>query len=192
MPTIFSHAVVGLAGASVISSRENALKIGVLSILCALAPDADVIAFRLGIEYGHFFGHRGFFHSIFAGIGVGFLVASIFAGRVKMFSREWWKLFVYFSIITSSHGVLDAFTNGGLGIALLSPFDDTRYFFWITPIEVVALNPARFFSAHGQKVILNEMALVWLPAMTLALSVWLWRRKRYRVVRENVQDLPEM
>ncbi len=192
MPTIFSHAVVGLAGASVIGSKENALKLAVLSVLCAIAPDADVIAFKLGIAYGDFFGHRGIFHSIFAGVGVGFLVASIFFRPVQMLSREWWKRFVFFSAITCSHGVLDAFTNGGLGIALLSPFDDTRYFFWTTPIEVVTLNPARFFSAHGQKVILNEMMVVWLPAVMLALSAWLWRRKRYRVVRENVQNLPEM
>ncbi len=192
MPTIFSHALVGLAGASVIGSKEDALKVAVLSVLCALAPDADVIAFKLGIAYGDFFGHRGFFHSLFAGACLGFLVTAVFFRSLKVFSREWWTLSLFFSVITCSHGILDAFTNGGLGIALLSPFDDTRYFFWITPIEVVALNPSRFFSAHGQKVMLNEMALVWLPIMTLALSVWLWRRKRYRVARENVQDLPEM
>ncbi|MHC4444672.1 MAG: hypothetical protein ACYTF1_17650 [Planctomycetota bacterium] len=39
-------------------------------------------------------------------------------------------------MITASHGLLYALTDGGLGIALLSPFDTTRYFFGWIPIQV--------------------------------------------------------
>ncbi len=176
MPTFISHAVVGLAGAGALKPKQERIKLALFSVLCAIAPDADVLAFKLGIEYGDFFGHRGFFHSLFAGVCLGLLVAGVFFRSRRIFSREWWWLALYFSAISCSHGILDAFTNGGLGIALLAPFDNTRYFFWITPIEVVTLNPAKFFSLHGLKVVSNEMVLIWTPALALYLSVRLIHR----------------
>ena len=36
---------------------------------------------------------------------------------------------LYLFLSTASHGVLDALTDGGLGVAFFSPFDQTRYFF---------------------------------------------------------------
>ena len=39
----------------------------------------------------------------------------------------------------ASHGVLDALTDGGPGVAFLAPFDDTRYFFPWRPIRVSPL-----------------------------------------------------
>src|SRR5579872_845956 len=45
-------------------------------------------------------------------------------------------LFSYFFVVTASHGVLDAMTDGGLGIAFFAPFDNTRYFFPFRPIKV--------------------------------------------------------
>jgi len=35
-------------------------------------------------------------------------------------------LFAYLFLATASHGVLDAMTNGGLGVAFFSPFDNRR------------------------------------------------------------------
>ncbi|NIM12838.1 MAG: hypothetical protein GTO45_29905 [Candidatus Aminicenantes bacterium] len=55
-------------------------------------------------------------------------------------------------MLTASHGVLDAFTNGGLGIALLSPFDTTRHFSPWQPIEVAPIGIWAFFSDWGVKV----------------------------------------
>ena len=43
-------------------------------------------------------------------------------------------MFLFLAI--ASHGLLDAFTDGGLGVAFFAPFDSTRYFFPVTPIEV--------------------------------------------------------
>ncbi|NIM77978.1 MAG: hypothetical protein GTO20_04240 [Candidatus Aminicenantes bacterium] len=59
---------------------------------------------------------------------------------------------LYFFLLTASHGVLDAFTNGGLGIALLSPFDTTRHFSPWQPIEVAPIGIWAFFSDWGVKV----------------------------------------
>ena len=71
--------------------------------------------------------------------------------------------------ITASHGFLDAFTNGGLGVAFFSPFDPTRYFFPWTPIEVSPIGAVRFFSQRGLLVIISELRWVWLPSLALGL-----------------------
>ncbi len=179
MPTIISHAVIGMTGTNLMQGENSGrLKLVLLSILCAIAPDADVITFKLGIAYGDFFGHRGFFHSIFFAAVLDFSVRALFYRSDKLFSGTGFFLSAYFSIIAISHGVLDAFTNGGLGIALLSPFDNTRYFFWKTPIQVAAIKPAKFFSAHGIRVMSNEMLWVWLPCLLILAFSFLYRKYR--------------
>ena len=66
-------------------------------------------------------------------------------------------------LAVASHGVLDAFTDGGAGIMLLWPFDGTRVFWPLRPIEVAPLSIPMFFSEWGASVIRSEMRWVWLP-----------------------------
>ncbi len=169
MPTVISHAVVGFSAAAAISNRNTSRKLWPLSILCAILPDMDAVGFRLGIPYGHFLGHRGFFHSLTFAIVVGFAVASIFFRKELASRKDWWFYFVFFVLVTATHGVLDAFTNGGLGIALLSPFDNHRYFFWKTPISVSPIGLRAFLSGRAPDILANEFAWVWLPAFLFAL-----------------------
>src|SRR4051794_32770905 len=93
----------------------------------AMLPDADVIAFKLGIPYSAPFGHRGAIHSILVALVVGALVGG------AMRSRKIWMLA---TAAVLSHGLLDTLTDGGLGVALLWPFDLTRYFAPLRPIPV--------------------------------------------------------
>jgi inner membrane protein len=72
-------------------------------------------------------------------------------------------------VATASHGVLDAFTDGGLGVAFFAPFDGTRYFFPVRPIRVSPIGVARFFSRTGMEVLSSEMIWVWIPSGVLAL-----------------------
>ena len=58
---------------------------------------------------------------------------------------------------------MDAFTSGGLGIALLAPFDNHRYFFPYTPIKVSPIGISAFFSDWGIRVLISEFKWVWLP-----------------------------
>ena len=167
MPTVFTHAVVGLSGGLAVSNKISGKRLWVLSTVCAVLPDADVIGYRLGIPYSHFFGHRGFFHSICFAFLVGLATALIFFGKEGYFSKKWWYWWLYFSLLTTSHGILDAFTNGGLGIALLSPFDNERYFFWKTPILVSPIGARAFFTKRGLAVLVNEFRWVWIPALIL-------------------------
>jgi inner membrane protein len=84
--------------------------------MCAVLPDADVIGFRFGIRYGDFWGHRGFTHSLFFAVLVATVVVLLwFRHGVPGLSRA--AAWAFFFLATASHGLLDAMTDGGLGVA---------------------------------------------------------------------------
>ncbi|MCK7513006.1 MAG: metal-dependent hydrolase [Desulfobacterales bacterium] len=104
-------------------------------------------------------------YSLFFAFIVGVFVATLFFGDDGALSPKWFLLRLYFSILTASHGILDAMTNGGFGVALLSPFDRTRYFSPWTPIDVAPLSLRAFFSHWGmKKVMWGEILLVGIPS----------------------------
>jgi inner membrane protein len=169
LPSAITHAVVGISTGLAISEGRALKRFWALSIVCAILPDFDVLTFKLGISYGSFWGHRGFFHSIFFAALLGLLIATIFFREKAVFSKNWTFYSIYFCLVTSSHGILDAFTNGGLGIALLSPFDNERYFFWATPIAVSPLSIKAFLSGRGISILKNEILWIWLPSIFMAI-----------------------
>ena len=73
--------------------------------------------------------------------------------------------FLFLFAAISSHGLLDTLTNGGLGIALLWPWSEHRYFMPFHPIEVAPLGLSRFLSERGLSVLKSELYWVWLPAI---------------------------
>jgi inner membrane protein len=83
--------------------------------------------------------------------------------------QKWTRflLFSYFFAVTASHGVLDAMTDGGLGIAFFAPFDNTRYFFPFRPIKVSPIGLA-FLSARGLDVVWSELLWVCIPSSIIA------------------------
>ncbi|MBN1102542.1 MAG: metal-dependent hydrolase, partial [Deltaproteobacteria bacterium] len=164
LPTIVSHAAVAVAAGVAFAPRDVPNHFWALAILCSILPDADVIGFFFGIPYRHVFGHRGFFHSLLFGLLFGALVACISFRETGIFTGRWFFFLIFFALLTASHGLLDALTNGGLGIALLSPFDNTRHFFPWTPIEVSPIGIGAFFSKWGLAVIKSELLWVWLPS----------------------------
>ena len=87
-------------------------------------------------------------------------------------------LAAYFFLVTASHGVLDALTNGGLGVAFFAPFSGARYFFPFRPVEVSPIGLSSFFSEWGLAVIESELLWVWLPASLLVAFVLIFRRLR--------------
>lgn len=133
--------------------------------MCSIFPDADVVAFRFGISYGEMLGHRGLTHSLLFAALLSIAASSAFSGERWRSSRL--RIALFLLVVTASHGVLDAFTNGGLGIAFLAPFSDERLFFPVRPIEVSPIGTA-FFSLRGWRVLESEMLWVWVPALVLA------------------------
>jgi len=67
-------------------------------------------------------------------------------------------------------------TDGGLGVAFFSPFDNHRYFLPWTPIRVSPIGLGRFFSHRGLEVLQSELLWIWLPAAVLAIAAWVVRR----------------
>ena len=71
----------------------------------------------------------------------------------------------------------DAMTNGGLGVAFFSPFDNRRYFLPWRPILVSPIAVTRFFSPRGYAILRSELVWIWLPAILFGSTVLMLRRK---------------
>lgn len=151
-------------------------RVWVLSAACSVIPDLDVIGFRFGIRYGDFWGHRGFTHSLlFAALLASALVFTGFQRGLPSHGRA--TLWIYLFLATASHGFLDAMTDGGLGVAFFSPFDNQRYFLPWTPIRVSPIGVGRFFSGRGLDVLRTEFLWIWVPAAVIAIAAWTFRRR---------------
>src|SRR5271168_1047289 len=179
MASVFSHAVAALGIGACFYQLEIPKRVWVFGAVCSVIPDADVIGFDFGVRYGDFWGHRGFTHSLlFAAILASTVALLLFRHGLPGISRL--TLWLYFFLATASHGLLDAMTDGGLGVAFFAPFDNRRYFLPWRPIRVSPIGVTRFFSARGIAVIRTELLWIWLPAGLLAVSVWIIRRRAYQ------------
>jgi inner membrane protein len=85
---------------------------------------------------------------------------------------------LHFFVVIASHGVLDAMTNGGLGVAFFAPFSNERYFFAWRPIEVSPLSIESFLSERGSQVIISEIKWIWIPSGLLVTIAEILRRLR--------------
>ncbi len=165
MPTFLGHLAVALPINATLIRKESSLKILLVSLFCAVIPDLDFVGFAYGLEYGSLFGHRGFSHSIFFVLLFAYFVTIIFFPRVKTKSKEFYLLLANFFLIGLSHILLDAMTNGGLGVAFFSPFSNHRFFFPWRPIEVSAIMPQYFFALNGWLVLKFEFLYIVLPSV---------------------------
>src|SRR5262245_44962050 len=105
------------------------------------------------------------------GLGAGLAsIMTVLLRRTRMASPGGARLWAFFFLATSSHGVLDAMTNGGLGVAFFAPFSDVRYFFPWRPIIVSPISVAEFFGPRGLRVMWSELGWVWLPAAVVFLA----------------------
>jgi inner membrane protein len=177
MPSAFSHAVAAVAMGRGMLLRDS-IKLWLFGIFCAIIPDADAIGFHLGVPYGNPFGHRGFTHSFLFAFFLAIAVVLIFYRHQKIFSRRGMALLLFFFLAGASHGILDAFTNGGLGVAFFFPFDNTRYFFPWRPIKVSPISITAFFSERGVQVLKSELLWIWTPSLLIIALSFLWKRKK--------------
>jgi len=175
MPTIFTHAIAGAAAAQVLAPSSVRRGMTWTAAACAMLPDADAVGFWMGVPYFSLFGHRGITHSLtFAGVAA-LGIAAVVRNRVG--SHDLLRIAACIFLATASHGFLDAFTNGGLGVAFFSPFILTRYFFPVRPILVSSISVRGFFTGRGAAVVANEMIWVWCPAIMIILAAWYVRNR---------------
>jgi inner membrane protein len=172
MPTILAHAVAGVAIAQAVAPCSRRAEISFFAAGCAMLPDIDVAGFRFGVHYGDLLGHRGFTHSL--------LFAALVAATVTLLLRHRdlkgdLQVLLCLFLATASHGFLDAFTNGGLGVAFFAPFDRTRYFFPVRPIAVSPLDLGAFLTRRGAAVLASEFKWVWMPSIALFAAARVFR-----------------
>jgi inner membrane protein len=168
------HIAVGMVAARLDGGEPRSRGALALSMLAwsalSLLPDADVIGFRFGVEYGDPWGHRGATHSLafsaLGGAAIG-LVAAARGGNGR-------RIGALAALVLASHGLLDALTNGGLGCALLWPFSDARIFVPWRPLPVAPIG-RHYLSSEGLAVALREV-VVFAPLFAFAL----WPRARSR------------
>lgn len=187
MPSVLSHAVASV-GISACFYRPGVPKrVWLLGALCSTIPDLDVVGFRFGVHYADFWGHRGFTHSLtFAALLAATALVLSFPHGVPHLGRI--AIWVYFFMVTASHGFLDAMTDGGLGVAFFAPFNDTRYFLPWTPIQVSPIGISRFFGRRGLDVIRSEILYIWIPVCLVSAVVW---RLRLRADVPVTPPVPE-
>jgi inner membrane protein len=179
MPTVFSHAVVGLAMAAAAHPPAARTRLAVAAAVCAVVPDLDVVTLSMGVRWGHVLGHRGLSHSLpFAAVLAALVVALAFRGRAR--GRGYLRLWLVLFAATASHGILDAMTDGGIGVAFLAPLDRTRYFLPWRPLPVSPIGIGRFFGPRGLDIMRAELILIWIPTAVVLLTVFglRWRRRR--------------
>jgi inner membrane protein len=182
MPTILSHPVPVLALGIALGSRRIPPRLLWAAAFCAILPDFDVIGFRLGVQYGDWLGHRGFSHSLVFALTCG-LLGVLAAPFLRC--RRLLAFGLLFGAV-ASHIALDAATNGGLGVAVLWPFSEGRYFFPWRPIQVSPFSPQAFLTSRGLAVLASELRWIWLPCLLLALGARFWLRPRAGEAKKNV------
>jgi inner membrane protein len=160
MCSIITHPIVPISFAAMFPNVNISRPVIFAGAICSVIPDLDVVGFRFGIKYADMLGHRGLTHSIFFAVLLGGVIAYSLRDRI---GRAPLITFAFLALSTLSHGILDAFTNGGLGVAFFSPFQNKRYFFPWRPILVSPIGVANFFSETGLRVLWSELRWVWLP-----------------------------
>lgn len=152
-------------------------KFWLLAMGCSALPDIDSGLMAWGVPYDAFLGHRGFLHSLtFALLLSVIVVLWAFRRDAPPPTRRFWALLAFFFLLTASHGVLDAFTDGGLGIAFFAPFSNERLFMPWQPIEVSAIGLVGFIKYQGWWTLLSELFWVWLPVTIVSAAILLLRR----------------
>ena len=169
MATIISHTAIPITILMVQGLKKISARLFVSGILLSMAPDLDVIGFYFNVAYGSPFGHRGWTHSLLFAAAI-----SWFLTRFYRFLRsDPMTIFIFLWISMASHGVLDALTNGGLGVAFFWPFSSRRYFFPWHDITVSPIGVKNFFAGQALLVLQSEIIYIWIPCLLLA---FLFRR----------------
>lgn len=181
MASEFTHVfIAGVLGKAYTPEKMPA-RFWVLSAICSVLPDADVIGFYYGIKYSDMFGHRGFFHSLIFALLAGTLVVVLAFPSFQRFSKKWWAMIAFFFVVTASHGFLNAMTDKGLGVGFFIPFDNGRYFLPWRPIFASPMHIRKFFSHDGLVVLYAEIIWLWIPVLLIYAGIRMIRNRKKHV-----------
>jgi inner membrane protein len=185
MPSAIGHIVAASSLGYALGNRERNGLYWFFIMLLSVLPDLDVLAFRFGIPYAHPLGHRGFFHSLLFASIAAMTPALVMYRKQGGVPAESVRLFLTFLLVGVIHPLLDAMTDGGLGIGLFIPFNNGRFFFPWRPIVVAPIGVRAFFSEWGARVLLSELIFIAVPSVLLVSVAVMIRRY---AARERVKD----
>jgi inner membrane protein len=168
MCTIYTHGVVGLGIGTLYARSKMPVSFWLLAALLPMLPDVDSL---WDAPYGSMLGHRGFTHSLLFA-----LVVSLAAAALPRHRLNYVPLVIFFFIITGSHGILDAFTDGGFGIPLLWPFSSHRF----GPRGPIHVSDIAFEIPNWRtsRTVRTELLYVWVPVGVIVAGralVWAWQ-----------------
>ena len=170
MASAFGHAALALGIATASSKSVHNPLVICLGVFSSVMPDFDVIAFNFGIPYHHMWGHRGMTHSIFFAFLWSLIVTLLYKKwKNPLTSIAALRIFLFILYCTITHGILDAMTTGGMGIAFFAPFSDQRYFLPWRVIRVSPLSIDAFFSHRAFRILKSEALWIGIPSIILAL-----------------------
>ncbi len=183
MPSAFTHIFVSeTLGKTGFMDRKMPLRFWILTAVCSILPDIDILGYYIGIKYGSLFGHRGFFHSLTFALLVAVFVVVLFFPAIARFSKKWRGMVLFFFLVVASHGFLDSLTDKGMGVGFFIPFDNTRYFMPWRPVYASPMRIERIFTYPGlvtmSQILANEIIWIWTPMIALYAVVAIYRRAR--------------
>jgi inner membrane protein len=162
-----SHAVFALALGAWLAPAGFQRRSLVAGATLAVLPDLDAVGYWLGVPTSALIGHRGLTHSLAIALTLGLGTAWLLTRReVSAAARARTGLYLVLAMI--SHGLLDAATNGGPGVAFFAPFSSARYFLPFRPIAVSPIGIQGVFGERGLRILSSEARWILLPSALLA------------------------
>lgn len=167
MPTSITHAIPAITVGLGLGKDYLSKRLILTGAFIACIPDLDLISVRFwGIAKDSIYGHRGYTHSIFFALILALIVSLFF------YKSGFKKAFIFLTFCAVSHGILDAFTEGGLGVALLWPMSDQRYYAFVQPIMNVGVSfRALYMTNRGLPIFISEFVWVWIPFLILGVML---------------------
>jgi inner membrane protein len=143
--------------------------------ILAAVPDLDTVFYGV-IPYGHFFGHRGFFHSPFFAIVLSIVLTRLIFGISRHGSlKAWLAVFSVFCLAGISHALLDSMTDAGLGVMLLYPWSKQRIFLPWRPLYAPPIDWKHLSLRQIRLMVNSELPLLAFAVTSLGLRTVLGR-----------------
>jgi membrane-bound metal-dependent hydrolase YbcI (DUF457 family) len=157
VPSSIAHASVAILASPIVPPEWRSASVIGLTAIAAAAPDIDAI----GRPFGHgdlalFGGHRAVTHSIFTAVLLGVVALLVVPSHASHADRL--RIAVFVAAVVAAHGVLDAFTIYGEGVAFFAPLSMHRW--------------KSAWQPFGG--LWSEVLTLWIPAL-LMYRLWLQR-----------------